>query len=53
MAKAYVSDIAHFLNAANKENKRILDTTNLIWEYLKFRKLKKWKLNYIIFINDS
>jgi hypothetical protein len=30
MAKAYVSDISLFLNSANRENKSILETTDLI-----------------------
>ena len=30
MAKAYVADISQYLDVANKENKRILDKTNLI-----------------------
>jgi hypothetical protein len=30
MASAYVSDLSLFLDAANKENKRILEKTNLI-----------------------
>lgn len=30
MAKAYIDDIVGFLNAANRENKRILDKTDLI-----------------------
>ena len=29
-AAAYVSDLAQFMDVANKENKRILDTNNLI-----------------------
>ena len=31
MAKAYVNDLVLFLDVANKENKRILDKSNLIW----------------------
>ena len=30
MAKAYVSDLSLFLNSANKENKQILDSAELI-----------------------
>jgi len=30
MAKAYVSDLSLFLNAANKENRVILDSADLI-----------------------
>lgn len=30
MAQAYVSDLAGFINVANKENARILGKTNLL-----------------------
>lgn len=30
MAKAYINDIGQFLNLANRENRRILDKTDLI-----------------------